>query len=239
MRLPPTLGRLAVLLALLPLPGRADVGAPPPPLPAFQVAELTGIARLRSPLRNSGGCTAVLIAADYALTARHCARGSGGNVIFDPDGPSPHHVAVAEVSLHPDYPQGAELSMETAGFDLSLLHLAEPVPPEIAQPIPLASLDAALPHALIGYLNANDGPLHGHDGCGIAQLSEALIASDCTTASGQSGGAFLRDTPQGWVLTGIVVATIPGAQGNLRSLMAVLDPATFPALAEVLAAPAD
>ena len=87
-----------------------------------------------APNSIEGGCTAVLIAPDVALTAAHCARGpvSGPDAMrltFRPDTTPPAFaVTVRAVAFHAEQ-RNDGLSTETAHADLALLRLAMPVPP--------------------------------------------------------------------------------------------------------------
>lgn len=222
-------------------PAGADISTPPEIAPAFRAAELSAIARIRNASQTSGGCTAVLIAPQYALTASHCARGGADGsrnprmLTFAPESAPPHYrVPVNVTTIHPFFISGAPLSVASARHDLSLLRLAVPVPADIATPLPVASAMPGEPHAVYGYLNADDGPLHGHEGCAVQMNANGAMGSDCRTGGGMSGGAFLREEPDGWVLTGIVVAQIQNRDSPIRSLIVPLDTGDFPELAEVL-----
>jgi hypothetical protein len=89
------------------------------------------------PTETTGGCTAVLIAPDVALTAAHCARGAVSGpaamrLTFRPDS-APFAVTVRAVAFHAER-AGDALSFDNAHADIALLRLAMPVPPDIARP---------------------------------------------------------------------------------------------------------
>lgn len=223
------------LAASVTLPAKAqsvpDPDALPSIAPAFRAAELSAIARLRSRNQTSGGCTAVLVTPSLALTAGHCTspgampQGNPRMVIFAPDQPPPLQQVPASASFpHPQQAVGQTLTTATAGFDISLMRLGARVPDSFATPLPLTTLVPGEVHAVYGYLNGNDGPLHGHDACQVVALSETLFGSDCRVGGGFSGGAFLRMTSEGWALAGILVAQIRGREGAIRSLIAPIDP---------------
>jgi protease YdgD len=132
----------AALLAPPPHPpALADPALPPGLAPLSAEATLAAVARIRPADRSTGGCTAVLIAPDVALTAAHCARGAVSGpaamrLTFRPDS-APFAVTIRAVAFHAA--RGTDpLSFDNAHADIALLRLAQPVPPDIATPIPLS-----------------------------------------------------------------------------------------------------
>jgi protease YdgD len=221
-----------LLVALLGVgPAMADPAQPPQMAPSALANGLDAIARLRGALMQAGGCSAVLIAPDRALTAAHCARGAteGPNrltLTFRPAAPEPlHRAAVAAVRLHADVPPEGR---PAPAADLALLLLDEPVPEALVAPIPLA--DGAAPPrttALFGYINPDREILHGHDTCMMMDLAPGLIGSDCRVVSGFSGAPLLSGGPGTWRVEGIAVATVDAAP--LRAL--IVDVVPWPDIA--------
>ncbi len=207
--------RIIALVALLAAPASADPAAEPGLAPLSAEASLGAVARIRGANRIEGGCTAVLIAPDVALTAAHCARGSvsGPNamrLIFRPDATPPAFaVTVRAVAFHSEQ-RGEGLSAATAHADLALLRLAMPVPPEVAQPIPLATGTEPATGAIYGYVNGADDTLRGHFSCQIAAARPQLLVSNCRVVSGFSGAPLLSGGPGDWRVEGIAVATVFG-----------------------------
>jgi hypothetical protein len=217
---------LATLALALATPAAADPANPPQMAPSRVAASLDAVARIRGAAASRGGCTAVLIAPDRALTAAHCARGPtrGPNamtLIFRPGAPDPLlRARIRAVQLHVE---ATALSVETAHADLALLHLATPVPADLVTPIPLAEADAAPARiAIYGYLNPQTDLLHGHDVCALAPLGPALYGSDCRVVSGLSGAPALSGGPGAWQVEGIAVATV--SSPPLRALIADVVP---------------
>ncbi|KPQ17327.1 MAG: protease YdgD [Rhodobacteraceae bacterium HLUCCO18] len=208
-------GPVIALVALLAAPASADPAADPGLAPLSAEASLGAVARIRGANSIEGGCTAVLIAPDVALTAAHCARGpvSGPDAMrltFRPDTTPPAFaVTVRAVAFHAEQ-RNDGLSTETAHADLALLRLAMPVPPEVAQPIPLATGQEPASGAIYGYVNGADETLRGHFSCQIAPASPQLLVSDCRVVSGFSGAPLLSGGPGDWRVEGIAVATVFG-----------------------------
>jgi hypothetical protein len=217
---------LATLWLALAPPAAADPANPPQMAPSRVAASLDAVARIRRGTASQGGCTAVLIAPDRALTAAHCARGptrgpDAMTLIFRPGAPTPLlRAPVRAVQFHLET---AALSFETAHADLALLHLATPVPADLVTPIPLAEADAAPARiAIYGYLNPRTDILHGHDACTLGPLGPALYGSDCRVVSGLSGAPALSGEPGSWRVEGIAVATVRNPP--LRALIADVVP---------------
>ncbi len=189
------------------------------------------MARLRGAGATGGGCSAVLIAPDRALTAAHCARGpvSGPTrltLTFRPGAAEPLlRIPVRAVRLH------AEADGPTAQAthaDLALLLLDGTVPPDLIAPIPLADPGAeAAEVAIFGYLNPDRDLLHGHETCALRPLGDGLLGSDCRVVSGLSGAPALSGGPGDWRVEGIAVATVNAPP--LRALIADVVP--WPAFA--------
>lgn len=231
---------LTSLVLVLCTPAIADVSGPPQLAPAFRTAELSAVARMRGATARTGGCSAVLIAPDRALTAAHCVgRTAQRVVIFNATGANRMSVLVERVERHPDYNQTRPPSATGYSRDLALLYLGQSVPPEVAQPLTIGPLSEAAEHGAFGYVNRN-GPgigsvddLRGNEPCLAVNTVEGPIASTCSVANGQSGGAFVHLTDDGPVLVGILVAQI--VRGGFRSLISPVTPEDWPALATTLA----
>jgi hypothetical protein len=235
-----TIALLACLVAAPLAPALADVSQAPQITPATRVTDLAAVARLRGEDAVLGGCTAVLIAPSVALTAGHCiSRPRTRALTFDPVGPNRFRVLIDRVVFHPLSDRAAAAAVENFAHDLALLHLANPVPPEIASPLRMIELDDTMPHGTFGYVNRRTigegsvDALRGHEPCFATEADGGAIASNCAVAAGQSGGALVRLTENGPLLVGILVARL--GSDDFRSLIAPVRPAEWPALAGALA----
>ncbi|MFW5655122.1 MAG: trypsin-like serine protease, partial [Roseicyclus sp.] len=104
---------LLAVVAFAAAPASAfDPEARPGLAPRSAEASLAAVARMRPASRTSGGCTAVLIAPDVALTAGHCARGEVAGpdamqLFFRPDrSPPAFRVTVRAVAFHSEHGHG-------------------------------------------------------------------------------------------------------------------------------------
>jgi V8-like Glu-specific endopeptidase len=231
----------AACLLLAAGPAAAERDRQPLLAPRSAEASLAAVARLRPANRTGGGCSAVLIAADLALTAGHCARGavSGPRAMqlhFRPDQRPPiFRATVRAVAFHADFvnERNARINSDTAHTDIALLRLARPVPPEIATPIPVATgaEGDAQPElvAIYGYVNGEPDLLRGHPGCALTTLRPGLLGSDCRVVGGLSGAPVLSGGVGSWRVEGITVATL-NADWNGTPLRAfIVDAAPWPA----------
>jgi protease YdgD len=225
--LPGMIRLLAALLLLAAAPALADPAEPPGLAPLSHTSSLAAVARIRSAARTDGGCTAVLIAPDLALTAGHCARGAVSGpramrLIFRPyDTPPAFQVTVRAVAFH-EQNTAPGLDAANAHADVALLRLAMPVPAEVAAPLPLGSEPQPADASVYGYVNGDDDQLRGHPICRVESARPQLLVSDCTVVSGFSGAPLLSGGPGTWRIEGITVATVFGQP--FRALIADMVP---------------
>jgi hypothetical protein len=227
------LALLALGLQAAAPPAAADPATPPQLAPSRSAEALSAIARIRRGAAQTGGCSAVLITPDRALTAAHCAAGpmrlmNPYMLTFGPwEDPPRYRVRVTGVTLHAGY-NPDERRLEALGTDLALLTLEAPVPPEVATPIPLAEGFGLPPEraAIYGYVNgATRDILHGHPVCQIGPIRPGVIGSDCTVVSGFSGTPVISGDmadPATWRVEGIAVATVDNPP--LRAIIADVAP---------------
>lgn len=250
-----TRARLAATFCLLAAalqasPGAAERDQRPLLAPRSAEASLGAVARLRPANRTAGGCSAVLIAPDLALTAAHCAGGavSGPRAMqlhFRPDRPPPtFRVTVRAVAFHADHMQDGTRRLDAANAhaDLAILRLVRPVPPEIATPIPVAiggedgdgQPDLV---AIYGYVNGEPDFLRGHPGCALRTLGPGLLGSDCRVVGGLSGAPVLSGRPGSWRVEGITVATLDATWAGAPLRAFIADVAPWPPFAGPYALP--
>lgn len=222
----------SILFLLFAMPAAADPANPAQMASSSTVEALSGVARLRKWRQDEGGCTAVLIAPALALTAAHCARNPRlPSLVFDPTTqPNRKRVPIAQVIKHPEFVGG--LDLETFHADLAVLVLKHEVPAHIATPIPLGPPAApGAAHAIYGYVNPGNPPMHGHPECRIDRIRPGLLGSDCSVRGGMSGSPLLAGEPGDWRVAGIVVATVEHPESDLRALIVEVDRSLLPASA--------
>jgi V8-like Glu-specific endopeptidase len=160
----------------------------------------------------------VLVAPDRVLTATHClsrdersAPRDPSRFVFAPgwpwNGPGALFGA-ADVTL----PEARTLLGGALPFDVALVRLDRPVPPLVAEPLPLTEGDggggdmASSALTAIAYPNgAPDTPL-AERACRIVLEEGDVIGIDCASKPGFSGGAVLAGPAGGWRLRAVIVA---------------------------------
>jgi V8-like Glu-specific endopeptidase len=177
--------------------------------------------------QSGGGCTATLIAPDKILTAAHCVANRAGyygapqDIVFWAGRNGPKVAAKrygVRIAVHPIY--GTAKGVEKAAYDVAIVWLNHPVPPQIADPLPLSPhFDEAAALTVLGYQQRNRDVLNGRSDCTVATSRSYVYQLDCHVISGNSGGPVLQDTSHGWQLVGVISAKT-GVAGPGRAIVA-------------------
>ncbi len=168
-----------------------------------------------------GGCTASLIAPNLLLTARHCVSRSEGNdrVIcgsagFDEAVPGDQVLTTNDPVPNRQSPifRGASVrvpseGVDTCGFDIALITLAEPIPNDVAEPaIPRIDreVEAGETYSAVGYgVDENGEQTEGRmllgdltvecspGACGARGIESTEFLGETGVCSGDSGGPAL------------------------------------------------
>ncbi|XDA99884.1 trypsin-like peptidase domain-containing protein [Sulfitobacter sp. LCG007] len=176
------------------------------------------------------GCTGTLVAPALVLTAAHCVPGAEGGESFGPrrvfvagldvGGHVAHRVSSATVQ-HPAYP--VSKGNTRFRYDVALVTLEEPLPPDMVVPIGVAEgedADRAAtqgPLAILGYAKRRPYALSGRFDCARVAGPPGLIYTDCAVVSGNSGAPLLGKIDGTWQVVGVVAGTL-GKLGPARSL---------------------
>lgn len=168
-------------------------------------------------------CTGTLVAADLVLTAAHCVWGDEPR-FFVVDGLTTGTAYPArEIMIHPEYTKAPDV-MARYAVDLALMRLQTPVqdvPPLRAGVYDPASVPNA-PFALLGFHRMRPGALNGRYDCAATPGSAETLRLRCHVISGNSGGPVLTRNGNDWLVIGIAVATLGGAEAK-QALVAILD----------------
>lgn len=194
---------LTLLIVLLACAAQAD----PPPMAGAGVLERNG----------RTDCSAVLIAPDLIATAAHClgkkklaSQGGDFSVVFR-TGAYPGHMSrdfeVVQTVLHPLHAVDKALKGNGIGADVALARLAEPVPSEIARPLPPGDPIRSDPSVLLASWPGGGGARARERRCPVLEVGDTVAMLSCVVIPGESGGAVVRLSDTGPELVAILVAT--------------------------------
>ncbi len=163
-------------------------------------------------LEGGTTCSASLVAPDVVLTAAHCVakyRKAEANrtipLVFRPGtGQYAEPYAIDRIVLHPLYDRVNDPRHWSLRFDLAAVHLARPVPPDVAQP-----LDAG-PEARIGERlfivswRAQNARQPRQRACEVLPGARGLVTLACKVSGGESGAPVLRMSEGGLELVAVL-----------------------------------
>lgn len=154
---------------------------------------------IRSDMRSM--CTGTLIAPDLVLTAAHCVVSEltglpypPGNVHFVAGwrlGVKVAHSLAAKVAVHPRYSAGKESVRDSVPYDLALIRLATPMPPDKVAPFDIApAFEGSV--TLVSYRQDRPNALTRQDGCAISRIRGAVVQLGCEVTFGASGSPLFQ-----------------------------------------------
>lgn len=219
---------LKVVLALIFVGTSSLASEALPPLDAQKRMALPAVGLIRAKGQETIAiCTGTLVAPDLVVTSAHCTDKSAGliqDVEFVAGLNGTRFIAnsgAAEVRQHPGWSPAR--GPGKLRYDVAVIRLGRPIPEERVQPLRLIRSDATLPSqaALVGYRAAQVKLLHGRFDCALSPtVRPAVISSDCPVSQGNSGGAVLAQTDDGWRLAGVIVAA---SRRDTRSFVVAID----------------
>ncbi len=228
--------RAAVALALWAAVAQAAAGSTAGAAPAGPPA-LSAVGFVQH--GGTGGCTGTLVAPDLVLTAAHCTPGAGAEVgrgfVFR-TGAYPGHPAVerggSDVAFHPFAAHGTVPDIAAMRYDVALLRLAAPVPPEVATPLPVAPLTDQSQTPVIAAFRGPATVRARERRCPLLDRRGDVLVLGCAVRKGESGAPVISVGAEGLAVVGVVsaqsrvlrteVALAAVAEKPYRALRAVL-----------------
>ncbi len=164
-----------------------------------------------------GACTGALIAEDLVLTAGHCLLDPEAGDVRRPrrmsfrTGAYPGHKSVKftvrDLVVHPLFLGAAtDEGVARLQHDAGLVRLAEPVPHEVARPIPVVTPAAAMPTFLASY-RGGQGERARERLCPILADWSGLATLSCDVRPGESGSPLLLSDRGNLSLVGVLSAS--------------------------------
>lgn len=160
------------------------------------------------------------------LTAAHCIPGGTdtlGEVRFFPSTatglPSPDGMRARAVTLHPGYLPARSISPQSlivTARDMALLRLERPVDPALAVPLAVRPPTGEEELFVTSYRTRQSGALRQRR-CPVLRSSADVAVLGCAVRGGESGSPMLARTPDGPVVSGVVVQRLD-ANGNDMAL---------------------
>jgi len=202
-----------------------------------QSIDLRGVGLLD--FENGGGCTGTLIKPDLVLTAGHCLMGQIDGVRIQPAQVTFHPATATGqpgpgfqaklFAVHPVYLLPGLSFLKKVTRDIALVQLQDPVPLDIAAPIPARmSGNTTEKGFVISYRGA--ASIARQRACVLIAGAPEIITVGCEVKKGESGSPFLVVTDAGVFVAGVVSAS--SRQGRQPIALAVDLSMALPGLLE-------
>lgn len=165
--------------------------------------DISGVGRIE--YATGGSCSAVLIEPDIIATAAHCAgRDPSKGIVFRPsDTRGGRLFPVQRFVSHPLYDKNSTRIEWQYRFDIAIGKLAEPVPDDRAQPLPLGDDAQISERVFIVSWRGGDDRLRQR-ACPVIEGIPGLVTLGCQVRGGESGSPVIRKTKNGLEVIAII-----------------------------------
>ncbi|MEM6565706.1 MAG: trypsin-like serine protease [Pseudomonadota bacterium] len=168
--------------------------------------------------KDTGFCTATLIAPDQVLTAAHCVydrktrkRIAAHDMRFRAGLRNGREAAardVVQVEPHPGYDPKGQLTADNIRYDVALLRLARPIPTSELDPFALHDRKVSGGSvSVVSYGRDREKIPSRQDVCQVVGTQQDVMIMDCDVTFGSSGSPVFRPDPLG---RGQIVSVISG-----------------------------
>lgn len=158
-------------------------------------------------LEHDGTCSAALVREDVVATAAHCVpdQDPQGRVFRVGDGKQTPPFPAKRIVIHPLFEAFGSQRLRRLRFDIALVQLERPVPPDIAVPFELAQEAEAGEGLFLASWRRGEGPRPRQRRCLVIEGEVAgVVTLGCFVRGGESGAPVLRVSDDGMELVAII-----------------------------------
>jgi protease YdgD len=236
---------LGVLLCLVPVTRTTGEPASPRMVTADEAPQWRAIGKLN--VAGNRSCTAVLVTDQLVITAAHCMfnfrtghLAHTNDVKFVAGQWRDSYAAlrgIGAISVSPDFRPSLGIWATPQDSDVALLRLDQPIPPDVARPIPIGDRHADTGLAVVGYGRDRAYIPSVRSDCSVTSNKGAVFTLDCLVVPGLSGAPVIAMLPDGPKVVGVVSMAVGKPADPASPALAVEVAPRFDALKAALPLP--